>query len=346
MAFTFTSPVGRMVFGSVWDGRTTDKNGAPRLIKTGPNAGKPLTTWSFGVAVPKLLANGASNAAMDEYRKNVIDVARAGYPQFFTGPIDPFTGKPGCVHPRMSYKIADGDGIDGDGKPNNQKEGWAGHWVIIFSSSHQAPRVFDVNIGLDPAQQLQDKSRVRPGDYVAVNGSCEPNTGSETPGVYMNHSMVCFVSAGVPIVNGPRASEAFAGITAGQLPPGCIPGANPANVAPVPPAAPAAPTPPAPAAVPVAAPAGPALTPAAIAAGFTTYQAAIGAGWTDAALTSAGYLQAAAPVAPTPPAPPAPPVATGPQLNAAAIAAGFSTLPAALEQGWTLDTLRASGFLA
>jgi hypothetical protein len=345
MAFTFTSPVGRMVFGSVWDGKSTDKNGAPRVIKTGPNAGKPLTTWSFGVAVPKLLANGAPNMAMDEFRKNVIDVARAGYPQFFTGPIDPFTSKPGCVHPRMSYKIADGDGIDGDGKPNNAKEGWAGHWVIIFSSSHQPPRVFDVNIGLDPAQQLQDKSRVRPGDYVAVNGSCEANIGSETPGVYMNHSMVCFVSAGVPIVNGPRASEAFAGITAGQLPPGCIPGANPANVTPVPPAAvttPVAPVAPTPPVAPVA-PTGPALTPAAIAAGFTTYQAAIGAGWTDAALTSAGYLQAAAPVAPTPPAPP---VATGPQLSAAAMAAGFSTLPAALEQGWTLDTLRASGFLA
>src|SRR5579864_944529 len=127
MTFSFTSPVGRMVYGSVWEGRSTDKNGQPKVIKNGPNAGKPLTTWSFGVAVPKVLANGMPNTTMDDFRRNVIEVARAGYPQHFAGPIDPFTGKPGCTHPRMAFKISDGDGVDGDGKPNNQKEGWAGH---------------------------------------------------------------------------------------------------------------------------------------------------------------------------------------------------------------------------
>lgn len=352
----FTTPVGRLVYGSVWDGKDTDSKGVQRIIKSGPNAGKPAFTWSFGVAFPKVLANGQPNEAFNTFYREVIDTCRAGYPQFYTGAIDPFTGKPGCILPAgMALKVKDGDGVDSKGKQNREKEGWAGHWIVAFSGMY-APRVFDVNVGLDPAQQLQDKTRVLPGDYVAVNGTCEPNTGAETPGVYMNGNMVCFVGAGPRIVSGPKAADAFAGVTAGQLPPGCVVGASPASVAPTPPVAPVAgaplpPTPPVVAATPTP-PAAPTLTPAAIVAGFTTYQAAIAAGWTDATLQASGYLAAAAPaapVAPTPPVPPAPPAApvapVGPQLNPAAIAAGFSTYAAAIESGWTDATLRASGYL-
>jgi hypothetical protein len=345
-----------MVFGSVWEGQSKDNEGKPLVIKSGPNAGQPATRWSFGVAFPKVLANGQPNVEFAKFRDTILEAGRAGYPQYFNGPIDPATGKPG-LSPGVTFatKIKDGDGFDSKGKPNNQKEGWAGHWVVVFSSSY-APRVFDINVGLDPTQQLQDKSRVLPGDYIAVSGTVEDNNPSQTPGVYVNGDMVCFIGGGPRIVSGPKASEAFAGVMAGQLPPGCVPGANPANVgaptppapgAPTPPAA--APTPPAPPAPP-AAPVGPQLTPAAIAAGFTTYAAAIAAGWTDATLTAQGYLSAAptppaASVAPAPPTPPAPPAApVGPQLTPAGAALGtYETFRA---NGWTDDMLRQHGYLA
>jgi hypothetical protein len=357
MAYSFTTPVGRLVYGDVFEARAQTKNGQAVLIKSGPNAGKPKISCNFGLAVPKVLANGMPNTAMDEFRRNIIEQARAGYPQFFNGAIDVFTGKPGSTHPRMTFKIQDGDGVDGEGKPNSGKEGWAGNWVITFSSTNP-PRVFDIEVGLDPAQQLQDKTRVLPGDYIAVQGTCEANIGSETPGVYMNHSMVCRISGGVRIVNGPKAADAFAGIAAGALPPGCVIGANPANVAPTPPAAPVPPTPPVPPAPPTppAAPAGPQLTPAAMAAGFTTYAAARAAGWGDDALIAAGYLIAAAPtpsaapVPPTPPVPPAPPTPpaapAGPQLTPAAMAAGFTSYAQAIANHWTDDMLRQHGYLA
>jgi len=177
MTFNFTTPVGRLVYGSVWEGNDKDfKTGQPRLIKTGPNAGKPRIDWAFGVAFPKVLANGQPNNEFYDFYRNVIEVARGGYPQFFNGQLDNFTGKPGCTHPRMTFKIRDGDGVDADGKQNNQKEGWAGHYIVSFSGSF-APRVFDINVGLAPEQQLQDKTRVLPGDYVSVAGTCEPNIG-------------------------------------------------------------------------------------------------------------------------------------------------------------------------
>lgn len=361
MTFSFTSPVGRMVYGSVWEGRSTDKNGNPKVIKNGPNAGKPLTTWSFGVAVPKVLANGTPNPEIDNFRRQVIEVARAGYPQFFNGPVDAFTGKPGCTHPRMAFKISDGDGVDGDGKQNNQKEGWAGHWIINFSSSYAAPRVFDINVGLDPTQQLQDKTRVLPGDYVAVQGSCDPNTGSETPGVYMNHSMVCFVGGGPRIVTGPKASDAFAGLASAQLPPGCVVGANPANVAP---AAPGVPVPPVPGATAVAVPHDPMAK--ALADGWVAHPSAPGYMYKGQdvkpnadvlTLYPAPFVAPAVPAVPVPPAVPAvpaipmPPVAPVPpdyvraQLTPAALAAGFTTYAAAIANNWTDDLLRQNGYL-
>jgi hypothetical protein len=364
MSFAFTTIVGRIVYGSVWERRKkTDKKGNAVLVKSGPNAGQQRESCDFGVAYPKVLANGAPNTPFLEWYKSVIDEARAGYPQFFTGPIDAFTGKPGNTHPRMSFKISDGDGVDGEGRPNNQKEGWAGHYVVHFSSNNP-PRVFDINIGLDATQQLQDSSRVMPGDYVAVQGTCDANVGSETPGVYMNHQMVCFVGNGPRIVTGPKASDAFAGVMAGQMPPGCVPGATPATVAPavsspvVPaPVVPGVPTP------PVAPVAHDPVTKA-TADGWVVHPSSpthMYKGQQVLLIAEVAALYPAPVAAPTPPtvpaapvppvapgipAPPVAPVAPTKQLTPAAMAAGFTTYEAAIANHWTDDMLRAQGFLA
>lgn len=228
----FTTPVGRLVQGDCFVGNDKDRKGIAYVIKTGPNAGKPTKKFYFGVAFPKLLANGMPNEEFNTFYRAVTDVARTGYPQFFNGPIDPLTGKPGCTHPRMALKIADGDGSDEDGKPNNQKEGFAGHWVVKFGGSF-APRCFAVG-KFQPEQQLQDPSTIKRGYFVAVSGTCEPNIGSDVPGVYMNGNLVALVGSGPVIVSGPDASEAFANIPMGSLPAGCVVGATPANMPAVP----------------------------------------------------------------------------------------------------------------
>jgi hypothetical protein len=345
-----------MVFGSAWEGSTTDSEGKPRVVKSGPNAGKPATQWSFGVAFPKVLANGAPNTEWHAFYKMIHDAGRAGYPQFYNGPVDPITGLPG-ITPGVVFatKIKDGDGFDTKGKPNNQKEGWAGHWVVVFSSQY-APRVFDINVGLDPAQQLQDKSRVLPGDYIAVNGTVEANFGSPTPGVYVNGNMVCFVGAGPRIVSGPKAADAFAGVTAGQLPPGCVPGATPASVAPLPVVPGAVPTPPAVPTAPVV-PHDPMAK--AAADGWVAHPQAPGYFYKGQDVKTAADVAVLypAPVAvPTPPAvptapvvpqPPAVPVApvAGPTLTPAALAAGFTSYAQAIANNWTDAMLRQHGYL-
>lgn len=351
----FTTIVGRLVQGDVFNGQDKDDKGQPLTIKTGPNAGQPTKRWFFAVAYPKVLANGQPNEEFNKFFRDVIDVARAGYPQYFNGPIDAFTGKPGCTHPRMTYKIVDGDGMDANGKPNNTKEGFAGHWVVKFSSMYP-PRVYEMG-KFAPEQVITDPSRVKRGYYVAVNGTCDPNTGSDVPGVYMNGNMVCLVGAGPEIVSGPDAGAAFGGINTAALPAGCVVGANPANVPPPPGAA--APTPPVPPAPGAAVPTPPAPPVAhdplakAIADGWIAHPAAPGHFYKGQEVKTQADVVALypAPVA-TPPAPPAanvpppppvaPPAAPGVTLTAAGAALG--TLDTFLASGWTIDMLKASGY--
>lgn len=237
MKVEFTTPVGRLVQGDCFTGQANDSKGQPYIIKTGPNAGKPTVRFFFAVAFPKVLANGMPNEEFNQFYRTVIDTARAGYPQFFNGPIDAFTGKPSCTHPRMTFKIADGDGNDANGKDNKTKPGFTGHWVVKFGGTF-APKCF--NFGkFEPAQQLLESSLVKNGYYVSVSGDIEPNIGSDVPGVYMNGKLVCVVARcpdaeTAQFQAGPDASAAFKNIPMGSMPAGVVPGANPANAVPTP----------------------------------------------------------------------------------------------------------------
>jgi hypothetical protein len=371
MAMEFTTGVGRLVSGSAFEGQDKDRKGQPYVIKTGPNAGKPTKKFFFAVAFPKVLANGQPNEEFNKFYRDVIDVARGGYPQFFAGPIDAFTGKPGHTHPRMAFKIADGDGIDSEGKPNNQKEGWAGHWVVKFSGSY-APRCFEVGKFL-PEQQITDPTRVKRGYYVAVSGTVDANIGSDVPGVYMNGNMVCLIGAGPEIVSGPDASAAFAGLNVTNLPAGCVVGATPANAAPaLPNAVPPAPGVPSVPAVPGMLPNATVSVPhdpvaLAVANGWVPHPSAPGHFYKGQEVKTQADIAAMfpAPVA-APPAVPAipaapvvpnvgfvanagvpvvPPAPVGIMLNAAAVAQGY-TLEMFRAQGYTDDMIRQSGFAA
>ncbi len=80
----FTTPVARLVQGSVYTAVTKDIFGQPRVIKSGPDAGKPDPQYFFSVAIPKEqgLPWGKTKwgailveVAMDNFGKAIADSA-------------------------------------------------------------------------------------------------------------------------------------------------------------------------------------------------------------------------------------------------------------------------------
>lgn len=217
----FLTPVGRLVSGDAWKPQTTDMQGQPLKIKSGPNAGQPGQRYVLNIAVAK------NDPELGTYYALLMKAAREAWPQFFNGAPGP-DGQPQCTHPQFALKLMDGDGVDGNGKPNNQKEGHAGHWIIKTSSSY-APRCFykDRYAAQD---EIKDPSLLVRGDYVRISGTLEGNNQPTKPGMYVNCGMVALWAKGTPIVSGPDAATAFGGAAAGVLPAGAfaLPAAGPA----------------------------------------------------------------------------------------------------------------------
>lgn len=308
-ATRFTSPVGRFVQGDFFKAQDKDQQGAPRVVKTGPNAGQPDPQYFAAVAYRK------DDPAWPAFYALLDAQARADFPHLF-----PVPGGP-CVNPLFSMKVVDGDGLDTSGKSNATKDGFAGHWVVRFASRY-APKCFK-QPDFAAHQQLQDPASIKRGYFVQINGSVVGNMNAQRPGIFVNLDMVNLVAYGPEIVSGPDAAEAFGAgaavpagaspLPVGAMPVGAGPGAAlapppgapmvaaplaPAPVAPVAPPLPAAASPvPASPAPPYAgfmappppapAPAGPVMLPAANGA---TYEAMIAAGWTDATLVQHGMM--------------------------------------------------------
>lgn len=341
----FTSPVGRLVQGSLDEPQTKDAQGNPRVVKTGPNAGQPNPQYFIAVAFPKADPQGEFGAFYGE----LVRQAAADFPNLFPNAAQ---GDFTCVHPQFSYKVVDGDGPDQNGKPNSDKEGFAGHWVVRFASSYP-PRCFHAG-RYGAHEQIQEKGAIKRGYFVRVNGSIDGNGNAQRPGLYVNLDMVELSAYGPEITSGPDAETAFSGGPA-ALPAGAS--ATPIGGAPAAPGAPPMPGTPAPAAP--GAPAAP-LAPAAPAAAAPLPAAGSPAAASPAAPPYAGYMAppagptpAAAPGAPAAPAAsPAPPVPTAPPSPTASptsgtltAAAGGATYEQLIAAGWTDDTLRQHGLM-
>lgn len=280
MKHDFLTPVGRLVQGDPFEAQTKNMQGQPLVTLSG----EPTQRYFIAVAFRK------DDPQFAQLRAKFTQAAREGFPVLFDA-----AGN--CTHPRFSWKITDGDGIDDNGKSNAAKEGFAGHWVVKFSSGF-APRCYHAG-HYAPHEQIQDANAIRRGYYVRVAGSVEGNANQQKPGLYVNLGMLELAGIGPEITIGPDASAVF-GSAAVQLPIGAsplpmhaAPVAPAAHIAPVAPAAPVLPTAPNPAflagppSVPAAPPAAPQLT--AKAAG-ATYEQLLAVGWTDATLRAHGYL--------------------------------------------------------
>jgi len=189
MSEYFTSPVGRIVQGSVHTPQTTDQEGKPLVFKNGANAGQPRTEYFFALAVEK------TNPDWPAFWAQLARVAQAAFPG----------GEYNA--PNFSWKVVDGDGIDQNGKSNASKEGFAGHFVVKFKSSYPMQAVNNGNV-IDP-------KIIRCGDYVRVFGTVQGNgggsgSGPRKPGLYLNPNGIEFFGHGQEIVAGPDIREAAA----------------------------------------------------------------------------------------------------------------------------------------
>lgn len=283
----FTSPVGRFVSGSLYEPNTTDYLGKPLTAR---DKVTPRVEYRIGVAIPK--TPGVGHWANEQWGGPIWALANT---EFTNGETQ---------RPDFSWKILDGDSAipNKKGRKPCDNEGYKGNWVIWFSGGFR-PKIYNA----DGSQLITDDDAVKPGYYVQVFGNISDNKPSESPGLYINLSMVALSAYGPEISIGPDVSAAGFGQGV-HLPPGAsmTPPAQftpPATGMPVPPSGPVYTPPPAPTPVPQVqvtpnpnilmpppAPTAPAHRMTAAAQG--TYEQYISQGWTDALLIQHGFMLA------------------------------------------------------
>ncbi len=302
----FTTPVGRLVQGSLYKPQTVDADGKPLVVKNGPNVGQPTVRYFFALAIPK--NPGEQHWASTEWGQKIWAAGHAGFPQ----------GQ--ANSPTFAWKVVDGDSQvpNSKGKKPCEREGYPGHWVISFSSGFP-PKIYN----RDGTAAIVEPDAVKLGYYVPVNADIDGNNNAMKPGVYINHNMVALSAYGPEIHSGPDV--AAAGFGAAPLPAGAS--ATPVGgFTPSVPAAPAYGQPPMPPAAPLPATGVPTMSPS-----------------NPAFLQVPPPMAPAVPMAvPPAPAAPAAPVPTAPVMTPAANGVSYG---AYISAGWTPDQLRAAGMM-
>lgn len=331
-----TSPVGRIVMGSLYDPSTTDAEGKPLVVKTGPNAGQPRVNYFFALAIPK---GAEPHWAHTPWGQQIWNVGNQAFPN-------------AAQSPAFAWKIEDGDSQipNKKGRKPCENEGWRGHWILKFSGGF-APKVYQQE-GAGYVQVMQ-KDFCKPGYFVEVAFSVDGNGSQSQPGVYINHSMVCFRAYGPEITFGPDVASAGFGAAplpvgasmtppAGAIPMPQAPAAAPAAYAP--PALPGAPVGYAPPPVPAGVPQIPGVAPAPLAPAGSVpmpYAPAPGAPAPIPVTPNPGFVQVPPP-APAPMAPPPAPVIPVRQMTANAQGVTYEAYVAA---GWSDAQLVQNGLM-
>jgi hypothetical protein len=199
------SPIGKLVQGSVFE--LSDKIDDKTKQPVRDEHGNIVKTAYFAIAIDK------TNPEWPAFWTTLVQVASGGYPQFFVN-----GNMPGLKD--FAYKVTDGDGFDKNGKPNNQKPGFAGCWVVKFSSTF-LPRCYEKG-KYAPIQQLQDPRSIKPGYFVRVSAIARPNIGAQSAGLYLNADMVELNFVGEEIVFGRDAGAAFGAQQATFVPQGAM----------------------------------------------------------------------------------------------------------------------------
>lgn len=220
-----TTPVGRIVQGSLSIPQTEDMDGNALVVKTGPNAGQPKVRYYIGVAIPK---TPGKHWAAEAWGQPIWNTGHAGFPQ----------GQ--ASRPDFAWKITDGDSEIPNKKGNKPKDktGFAGHWILNMTTEFPI-KCFNSNgtVPMEPAA-------IKTGYFVQVALTCAPNNdANRNPGIYLNPQIVAFQAYGEEILFGPDPTAMGFGQNV-QLPAGASAtpvGALSTGAAPPPPGTPAAP---------------------------------------------------------------------------------------------------------
>lgn len=326
-----TTPVGRIVWGDLYDPQTKDFDGKPLTTKTGPQAGQARVDYPFGFAIPK---RGERHWAETDWGAKIWAVGHTAFPAQ-------------AQRPDFAWKITDGDSTVPNKKnrvPNTQ-EGFPGHWVLRFGSGF-APNLFTL-LGTQDGKPaaLIEKGAIQSGYYCQVNFNVQGNNNQNNAGIYLNHNMVCLLAYGPVIRSGP--SPDAVGFGQGVVMPAGATAAPPAGFNPAPPA-PAPYAPPAPAAYAPPPVAAPAYAPPPVPVPTPSY-APPPAVPAPAPYAAPAPYQPPAPGAVPPhpamsaaPPPPAPVAPAGRQMTAKAAGQPYEVFAGA---GWTDDALRAHGYM-
>lgn len=195
-AVSITTPVGRIVQGSVSVAQEKNMEGQPLVDKQG----KPKKKWYFGIAIPK---TPGQHWAREAWGLPIWNTGHTGFPGGQAGRED------------FAWKITDGDSE----KPNKQNRipknqpGFAGNWILRFSTEY-APKCYNNN-GTSP----MDPAAIKTGYFVQVNFTCAPNNdANRNPGIYLNPNLVAFQAYGEEISFGPDPTAV--GFGTAPLPPG------------------------------------------------------------------------------------------------------------------------------
>lgn len=292
--FTFT---GRLVQGDAHKPGPQRKDKRTNVLKVKKD-GTPDAPFFLAVAVPKNPAQRFVIQGNPDYesQKAILDAdARAAWPQYFgqrpQGLHFDASLPHDCINPKFANKVIDGDGYDDEGKPNAEKDGWAGCWIIKVSNGF-APKVYEWT-AQGWKETLHTGRVIKCGDYVTISGDCSSNQSTESAGMYMNVDTVSFEQEGKPIIgsNNVDPNQALGSRGAPPNPAANQAGANAASSGqgavgnqgsgtasePYSGYRESAPPPP---------PSGPQMT----AAATTSYDKYIAAGWTDAQLRANGLM--------------------------------------------------------
>lgn len=276
MTTNITTPVGRLVGGSLYKPQDKDATGQPLVVKSGPNVGKPMVRYWLPLAIPK---GPEKHWKETPWGAAIWAEGAAAFPTQH-------------LSPSFAWKVIDGDSQvpNKAGRRPCDNEGYKGCWVLNFGGT-LAPKITN----RDASEFHSEPDYIKPGYWVQIGGSVSGNNTQANPGVYLNYSFVSLQGYGEEIVFGPSATEF--GFGTAPLPAGVsqVPvGAMTATAVPAPAPTTVVPHPgflqPAPALPPVAAPLPPAAPVMTAKAAGHTYESMKAAGWTDELLKAHGYM--------------------------------------------------------
>lgn len=155
---------------------------------------QPIIEYGFGLAIPKIdPRTGQPTAEFQKVWQLLHQEAFTLYPS-------------GQLPPDFAMKYKDGDGVDHQGQPFGNREGYKNH--IVLACTTQIPIKYFVFEG---GNNVLVNSGIKCGDYVNVqlNVKAHPAKGRGKAGLYINPSAVQLIQAGKEIINTPSGDQMF-----------------------------------------------------------------------------------------------------------------------------------------